>query len=363
MAHTGCGGSGSASVLWPAMAGETFTLRVTSGGAAGTLMPASDVLVFGRKEQGSGSLGGDPELSSRHAQVYEHDGWLVVNDLGSTNGTFVNGDRVTEPRYLQPGDTLRMGGTTMVVESGGGTQTGAVPASDGGTQMGAVPASDGGTQMGAVPAAAPPASPGPPAAGPAMPATAPLQSGAGRPAGSNSNKTLIIVASILGALVLIGGIVGLVLALTGGDDDKKDEPKAAQAARPKPAAPATPPKPAPSGDSNGVSAEDQEAIKTVIEEFRTRGNQGDSAGACQNVTDDFSFEKEATECPTFVSENADSSATAPLQYERFEGGSLRGSGGQGAEVTATSTDSGQTAVWLMDKSTGSWLISDISSAN
>jgi hypothetical protein len=45
------------------------------------------------------------------------DGGLTIEDLGSTNGTFVGGMRITEPRWLNPGDELRMGQTTLEVEA------------------------------------------------------------------------------------------------------------------------------------------------------------------------------------------------------------------------------------------------------
>ncbi|TNF32487.1 MAG: sigma-54-dependent Fis family transcriptional regulator, partial [Deltaproteobacteria bacterium] len=55
----------------------------------------------------------DPRMSGRHcALVQDHDGYRLV-DRGSKNGTFVNGERVTD-RLLAPGDVLRVGSTFIV---------------------------------------------------------------------------------------------------------------------------------------------------------------------------------------------------------------------------------------------------------
>lgn len=51
----------------------------------------------------------DPDISRFHLQVSLVDGRAVVEDMGSTNGTFVKDERVTAPRVLQHGDTLRAG--------------------------------------------------------------------------------------------------------------------------------------------------------------------------------------------------------------------------------------------------------------
>jgi pSer/pThr/pTyr-binding forkhead associated (FHA) protein len=58
----------------------------------------------------------DPELSRRHARVRPVDGGVEVEDLGSTNGTFVNGARVTTPRRLTRGDVVRVGQTDFRVD-------------------------------------------------------------------------------------------------------------------------------------------------------------------------------------------------------------------------------------------------------
>jgi hypothetical protein len=48
----------------------------------------------------------DPEISRRHARIMYQAGRYVVEDLGSTNGTFVNGRRISEPVVLKPGDVV-----------------------------------------------------------------------------------------------------------------------------------------------------------------------------------------------------------------------------------------------------------------
>src|SRR3954454_22477646 len=99
------------------MAGET--LKITGGNAAGQDINLEQELVIGRSTPGLGSLGGDSEISRVHARVF-HDpsGRLIVEDLGSTNGTFVNGNRISGQQALNPGDQLRVGQTTMSVEGG-----------------------------------------------------------------------------------------------------------------------------------------------------------------------------------------------------------------------------------------------------
>ncbi len=53
----------------------------------------------------------DPEVSRRHAQITQSGSQYSINDLGSTNGTFVNEQRVEQPTLLQSGDSIRLGDT------------------------------------------------------------------------------------------------------------------------------------------------------------------------------------------------------------------------------------------------------------
>jgi pSer/pThr/pTyr-binding forkhead associated (FHA) protein len=93
------------------------TLRCTAGPLAGESLTIDTELVLGRDQSELGQLRGDPRLSRRHARVFFDDaGRPMVEDLGSTNGTWVNGERLTGPRTLATGDELRAGQTTFEVE-------------------------------------------------------------------------------------------------------------------------------------------------------------------------------------------------------------------------------------------------------
>jgi hypothetical protein len=55
----------------------------------------------------------ESSVSSRHARIYHSDGEWYVEDLGSTNGTFVNDRPLTRPVVLRPGDTVSIGRATF----------------------------------------------------------------------------------------------------------------------------------------------------------------------------------------------------------------------------------------------------------
>jgi pSer/pThr/pTyr-binding forkhead associated (FHA) protein len=75
-----------------------------------------DELVIGRLAEGAGRLADDDEISRSHARLsMDARGLCAIEDLGSTNGTFVNGMRITSPQTLSEGDTVELGATTLVV--------------------------------------------------------------------------------------------------------------------------------------------------------------------------------------------------------------------------------------------------------
>jgi hypothetical protein len=83
----------------------------------GTRHPVLDRLVVGRGTEADLRIN-DPGDSRRHAELrVEDDGGLVVEDLGSTNGTLVDGERVDQ-RRLSDGATVRVGHTDLHVRIG-----------------------------------------------------------------------------------------------------------------------------------------------------------------------------------------------------------------------------------------------------
>ena len=84
---------------------------------AGEEIPVDSLPVsFGRGGQNDVPLDGDDFTSANHARFESRRDGVWVEDLGSTNGTFVNGARVTTPRRLGKGDVVRVGKTDLRVE-------------------------------------------------------------------------------------------------------------------------------------------------------------------------------------------------------------------------------------------------------
>ena len=73
-------------------------------------------VAIGRGGQNEVPLEGDEFASAQHARFEPRRDGLWVEDIGSTNGTFVNGARVTTPRRLSKGDVVRVGQTDFRVE-------------------------------------------------------------------------------------------------------------------------------------------------------------------------------------------------------------------------------------------------------
>src|SRR3954454_15117385 len=93
-------------------------LRVLSGNASGTeiKLDGNGDFLIGRSADTEGRLGDDPELSRNHARIVHRAGdQLSIEELGSTNGTFVNGRRGEGGERLSPGDTVKVATTTFQV--------------------------------------------------------------------------------------------------------------------------------------------------------------------------------------------------------------------------------------------------------
>jgi pSer/pThr/pTyr-binding forkhead associated (FHA) protein len=99
--------------------GSTYLrLEVISGNATGDTIVVDDELVIGRHAEGAGRLSEDEEISRQHARISrEATGDYAIEDLGSSNGTFINGLRIQSPRLLTLGDSIEAGATTLVVRA------------------------------------------------------------------------------------------------------------------------------------------------------------------------------------------------------------------------------------------------------
>jgi hypothetical protein len=82
----------------------------------GTSIELRNSARVGRGAENAIRLDADTTVSSHHAKIDSRTDGLWVEDVGSTNGTFVNGARVTSARRLQPGDVIRIGHTDLLVE-------------------------------------------------------------------------------------------------------------------------------------------------------------------------------------------------------------------------------------------------------
>ena len=67
----------------------------------------------GRSSSNDVELRGDEFASAQHARFEPRGDGVWIHDLGSTNGTFVNGVKLSSPRKLRPGDVVRVGETDL----------------------------------------------------------------------------------------------------------------------------------------------------------------------------------------------------------------------------------------------------------
>jgi hypothetical protein len=82
----------------------------------GTIILLDSDVVFGRAAESDVPLAADGTVSGRHARVFRRDGSPYLEDLGSTNGTYVNGQPLAAERLLRPGDVVAVGATELVYE-------------------------------------------------------------------------------------------------------------------------------------------------------------------------------------------------------------------------------------------------------
>ena len=108
----------SASTLGPidlARRAPRLVVERAPGHEPGMIYDLDADMVLGRGDRAEIRLE-DPFASARHARVYEQGNIVVIEDLGSTNGTYLNEELLETPRPLHPGDRVRIGDSEFAFE-------------------------------------------------------------------------------------------------------------------------------------------------------------------------------------------------------------------------------------------------------
>jgi pSer/pThr/pTyr-binding forkhead associated (FHA) protein len=91
-------------------------LVVTAGPLRGTTVPLGSAAVLIGRAPSCTLVLDDDYSSQRHARLYLQSGHWYVEDLGSTNGTFLGRERIEEPTEVGPGTVLRVGQSTLELQ-------------------------------------------------------------------------------------------------------------------------------------------------------------------------------------------------------------------------------------------------------
>lgn len=86
-----------------------FQFVMRSGPNTGKIYPLEAPEIIIGRDASNGVAINDGEISRKHARLSLHGSAYVIQDLGSTNGSFVNGQRITGSQVLNPGDTVSFG--------------------------------------------------------------------------------------------------------------------------------------------------------------------------------------------------------------------------------------------------------------
>ena len=96
-----------------------FQLVVLRGKSATTALKLGDgITTAGRHDECQLRIKSS-QVSRKHCQFFEKNGMLMVKDLGSSNGTFLNGKKIEGQRVLEAGDELTVGPVKLRVEAAG----------------------------------------------------------------------------------------------------------------------------------------------------------------------------------------------------------------------------------------------------
>ena len=118
-------------ILAPSQANELRAVRDGGGQGSGRVVVVSSPslkpgegrmlnsapVTVGRGPQNDLALDGDDYASAKHARIESRGDGVWVEDIGSTNGTYLNGIKLTRARKLTPGDVVRVGETELRFEA------------------------------------------------------------------------------------------------------------------------------------------------------------------------------------------------------------------------------------------------------
>lgn len=88
---------------------SSFRLVMRTGPSVGKTYALDKSEMFLGRDLSNDIVINDPEISRRHARLFVQGSGYIIEDLGSTNGTFVNGQRLMGPNVLRPGDMITFG--------------------------------------------------------------------------------------------------------------------------------------------------------------------------------------------------------------------------------------------------------------
>ena len=91
-----------------------FKLILKSGTGTGTEYPLEKTEIFLGRDLSNDIVINDPEVSRRHARLVLTGNAYAIEDLGSTNGTFLRGQRLTAPVVLTPGENITLGENVVI---------------------------------------------------------------------------------------------------------------------------------------------------------------------------------------------------------------------------------------------------------
>ena len=138
----------------------------------------------------------EPSVSSHHCEVLLRDNDVVIKDLGSTNGTFINGAKIAES-VLKPGQTLRLGNVELRLDTGAPSAA-ATPASAPAPASAGAPAKKASESTMVMPRGV---------------SLGDLEKGGGRPAGFDTNKEFSKKSNKVNHIFLIIAIVAVSLII------------------------------------------------------------------------------------------------------------------------------------------------------